>query len=168
MKAGGRVSITADSQGRWTGEGHPYFRESGKVRIRTEGPAVILAVDNGDITGNEPYREDHIHMHRGCASVLIVLTGEPGRVSVWADSDGMRSGQITLCRVDKMGCIKRIMEEQNGTIFLCNRRQLTLYWELPEDSGVYEGYRILVDGREAGITNRTHYELTGLEAEREL
>jgi hypothetical protein len=29
----------------------------------------------------------------------------------------------SLCRVDKMGCIKRIMEEQNGTIFLCNRRQ---------------------------------------------
>ncbi len=83
---------------------------------------MILAVDNGDITGNEPYREDHIHMHRGCASVLIVLTGEPGRVSVWADSDGMRSGQITLCRVDKMGCIKRIMEEQNGTIFFMQQK----------------------------------------------
>ena len=50
--------------------------------------------------------------------------------------------------------------------FYATEDSITLYWELPEDSGVYEGYRILVDGREAGITNRTHYELTGLEAER--
>ena len=52
--------------------------------------------------------------------------------------------------------------------FYATEDSITLYWELPEDSGVYEGYRILVDGREAGITNRTHYELTGLEAGEEL
>lgn len=69
-----------------------YFRESSLVRFRTEGPIRILAVDNGNLMGSEPYGEKFIHMYHGSASVQVILTGEPGRAVVWADADGMSSG----------------------------------------------------------------------------
>ena len=74
------------------GEGNPCFRESAKVRFRAEGPAKILAVDAGEITGNEPYQADMIHLFRGQASVVVELTGESGKVCVYADGEGMVSG----------------------------------------------------------------------------
>lgn len=77
-------------------EGNPYFRESSRVRFRVEGPAEILAVDNGDMMGGESRREDRIHLYHGAASVLIKLTGEAGRISVWADGEGMHSGHCVV------------------------------------------------------------------------
>ncbi len=74
----------------------PCFRENGKVCFRVEGPAGIVAVDNGDITGNEPYQENFIHLYHGSASVMVELSGEPGRVAVWADGCGLRSGETIL------------------------------------------------------------------------
>ncbi|MCM1387726.1 MAG: DUF4982 domain-containing protein [Bacillus sp. (in: Bacteria)] len=78
--------------------GNHYFRESGKVRFRVEGPAYIKAVDNGDITSNEPFQTEEIHMYHGCASVVVAMEGTPGRVVVWADCAGMRSARcVILC-----------------------------------------------------------------------
>ncbi|MCI1859608.1 MAG: hypothetical protein LKI80_15915 [Sporolactobacillus sp.] len=34
--------------------GNPYFRESSLVRFRLDGPAKIIAVDNGNLMSNEP------------------------------------------------------------------------------------------------------------------
>lgn len=77
-------------------EHRPCFREYGKVRFRVEGPAEILAVDNGDITGGESCKDPFIHMYRGSASVIIALSSMPERVSVWADADGLRSGHCVV------------------------------------------------------------------------
>lgn len=78
-------------------QGNPYFREGAKVRFRIEGPAEIAAVDNGSLMGNEPYEESFIHMYHGRASVLIRMTGEKGRISVYADVEGMKSGTAVIC-----------------------------------------------------------------------
>lgn len=80
----------------YDGEGNPCFRESAKVRFRVEGPAEILAVDAGEITGNEPYQGNAVHLFRGQASVMIALTGETGRVCIYADAEGMRTGNYVL------------------------------------------------------------------------
>ena len=77
-------------------DGNPYFRESASVRIRAEGPAEIMAVDNGNLMGNEPYGEESIHMYHGCASVMVRLTGETGRACITADAEGMQSGRTVL------------------------------------------------------------------------
>lgn len=79
-------------------EGNPCFRESAKVRFRVEGPAKLLAVDAGELTSNEPYQSDAIHLFHGQSSVVIALTGEPGRVCVYADADGMRTG-VCQCQI---------------------------------------------------------------------
>ncbi|MGN0313747.1 MAG: glycoside hydrolase family 2 TIM barrel-domain containing protein [Fusicatenibacter sp.] len=71
-------------------KGHPCFRESARTRFRVEGPAQILAVDAGDLNSHEPYQESAIHMYHGQASVLIALTGEAGRICIYADAEGMQ------------------------------------------------------------------------------
>lgn len=77
-------------------EGNPCFRESAYVRFRAEGPARVVAVDNGNPTGSESYGETGIHLYHGQAAVLIRLTGESGRVSLWADAGGMYSAHMVL------------------------------------------------------------------------
>lgn len=77
-------------------EGNPCFRESAKVHFRVEGAAKIISADNGDICSNEPYGEDTIYLYHGCASVMLELSGEAGRISVWADGQGLRSAQTVI------------------------------------------------------------------------
>lgn len=79
------------------GEGNPYFRESSKVRFRVEGPARILGTDNGDAKSHECCLDSFRHMYRGAVSVLISLTGEPGRIALSADAEGMRSATLIIC-----------------------------------------------------------------------
>ena len=75
---------------------HPYFRESSFVHFSVEGPAEVIAVDNGNLMSNEPYYEDSIHMYHGTASTLIRLTGEKGRIVVRADTEGMKSAELVI------------------------------------------------------------------------
>lgn len=77
-------------------EGNPVVRESAKVTFRVEGPAEIVAVDNGDLCGSEPYNSSFMHMYRGCVSAVIRLTGEPGRVKVTAYADGLYEGSAVI------------------------------------------------------------------------
>ena len=77
--------------------GNPYFRESAKIQFRVEGPAEILAVDNGDPKSGEAYQENFRHLYHGCASVVIRAKAKPGRIVLWADADGMSSGRAVIC-----------------------------------------------------------------------
>lgn len=77
-------------------EEKPCFRESSLVRFRVEGNIRILAVDNGDLMSSEPYHENFIHLYHGCASVMLELSGTPGRMSVYADGDGMESAYAVI------------------------------------------------------------------------
>lgn len=82
-------------------DGTPYFRESTLVRFRVEGPVKIVGVDSGNLMSSEPCTEEFIHMYRGCASVVIRLTGEPGRIAVYADAEGMKSGVAVIAVAEK-------------------------------------------------------------------
>ena len=77
-------------------DGNQVFRESAPVRFRVDGPAEIIAVDNGNLMSNETYGNDIIHMHQGVASVMVRFTGEAGRVVLSADAPGMRSAVQTI------------------------------------------------------------------------
>lgn len=78
-------------------DGNFYFKESAKVSFQAEGPAEIIAVDNGSLMGSESYDGDAIHMYHGKASVQIRLTGEKGRAVVHAYAEGMQSGKTVIC-----------------------------------------------------------------------
>lgn len=77
-------------------KGNPCFRESGRVRFYVEGPAKILGVDNGDILSHEGYQETSMHMFRGKVGVLVGLTGERGRVVIYADADGLKRASMII------------------------------------------------------------------------
>ncbi len=77
-------------------EGNPCFRESGRVRFAVEGCGEVLAVDNGSLMHEEPYKADSVHMHHGVASVLIRLKGEEGKVCVSAFAEGMQPATLDL------------------------------------------------------------------------
>ena len=76
--------------------GHPYFRESSSVRFVVEGDAEILAVDNGNPMGSEPYDASYMHMYHGCVSVVIRLAGMPGKITVRGFADGLYSGSAYI------------------------------------------------------------------------
>lgn len=77
-------------------DGNFCFRESAKVHFHVEGPAEILAVDAGEITGGETYQGDSIHMYRGQASVMLAFTGDSGRVCVYAEAEGLRTASMAM------------------------------------------------------------------------
>ncbi|MCI1859598.1 MAG: DUF4982 domain-containing protein [Sporolactobacillus sp.] len=76
---------------------NPVFRESAAVRFHVDGPGKLLAVDNGNLSSNEPYADHSIHLYRGQASVLIQFAGTDGRVVVSAAADGLQSGRAVIC-----------------------------------------------------------------------
>jgi len=76
--------------------GNLCFRESTLVSFTVDGPGEILAVDNGNLMNHEPYNNSFVHMYRGCASVLIRLKGDRGRVVVNAYAGGFRPGQTMI------------------------------------------------------------------------
>lgn len=78
-------------------EGNAVFREARKVQFIVEGAAEILAVDNGDIKGEEPYQNDRIHLFRGRASVAVRFHGNAGVVKLSAYADGMFAGTALIC-----------------------------------------------------------------------
>ena len=73
-----------------------YFRESALVRFSVEGPAELAAVDNGDLTGSEPYASDRVHLYHGRAAALLRFTGESGRVVLTANAEGMYPARIVI------------------------------------------------------------------------
>ncbi|THF77766.1 sugar-binding domain-containing protein [Cohnella fermenti] len=77
-------------------DGTPVFRDSSKVTFRVIGPAELIGVDNGDLCSAEPYDSSWRHLYRGCASAVLSLTGEPGRVELTAFADGMESGRAAV------------------------------------------------------------------------
>jgi beta-galactosidase len=92
-KEGYHILLTAEAQDK---DGNFCFRENGRVRFLAEGPAEIVAVDNGDMMGSEDCRDSAIHLYRGRASVMLRLTGEAGRVCVRAFAEGMLAGEKEL------------------------------------------------------------------------
>lgn len=76
--------------------GTPYFRESTKVRFWVEGPARIVGVDNGNLMSGENYHESFIHMYHGRASVRVEMTGETGKITLFASAEGMYMAQTVL------------------------------------------------------------------------
>ncbi|UQZ35546.1 glycoside hydrolase family 2 [Paenibacillus sp. PK3_47] len=77
-------------------EGVPVFRDSSKVSFEVEGPAEIIAVDNGDLSSSEAYDRSWMHMYHGRVSTVIRLTGDKGRVVLSAYAEGMYPAKLVI------------------------------------------------------------------------
>lgn len=77
-------------------DGNFCIRKEADVKFEAEGEGEIIAVDNGNMRSDIPYLSDHTRLYYGCASVMVRLNGERGRVKVTASADGMKKGEIVL------------------------------------------------------------------------
>ena len=76
--------------------GTPNLRACGRVAFTVDGPAEIIAVDNGNLMEQTPYPSKEIPLYLGRAGVLLWLTGEPGTVRVTARAERMQAGVTEL------------------------------------------------------------------------
>ncbi|MCM8829598.1 MAG: DUF4982 domain-containing protein [Candidatus Omnitrophica bacterium] len=67
------------------------------VYFKIEGPAEILAVDNGDPTSTEPFYLPHRKVFHGrCVVYIRSLEGKKGTVKLIAQSEGIEKGEATI------------------------------------------------------------------------
>ena len=77
-------------------EGNSILRANRPVSFAVEGPAVIVAVDNGDLMETTPYSSHTLPLWHGQASVVIRLTGEAGDIRISACADGITPAALIL------------------------------------------------------------------------
>jgi beta-galactosidase len=64
------------------------------VRFKVEGPAIIQALGNADLTNHGVYAGDSFTTYRGRAQAIIRSTGKPGIVSLTAEAEGLPPATI--------------------------------------------------------------------------
>ncbi len=72
-------------------------RSKNPIAFEIQGPGEIAAVDNGDATSFEPFQARERKAYNGLALVIIrSKSGEAGKISLKATSDGLETAQTTI------------------------------------------------------------------------
>ena len=66
------------------------------IDFSVEGPACIVATDNGDPTSHASFQSHSIEAFNGLALVILCSTGEPGEIRLKARSRGIGSAELLL------------------------------------------------------------------------
>jgi beta-galactosidase len=66
------------------------------IHFSTNGPASIIAVDNGNFTDHDPFQASQRKLYYGNSLALVRATGTSGKVVVIASADGVFSATVTL------------------------------------------------------------------------
>ena len=77
-------------------QGHPIRRDSRPVVFTAEGPASVIATDNGNLMELTPCGSAALPLWRGQASAVIRLSGQPGVIHVTARAEGLADAVLTL------------------------------------------------------------------------
>lgn len=67
-----------------------------RIDFSVEGPACIVATDNGDPTSHASFQSHSIEAFNGLALVILRSTGEPGEIRLKARSRGIGSAELLL------------------------------------------------------------------------
>jgi beta-galactosidase len=72
-------------------------RSKNHIRFVIEGPAEIVATDNGDATSFEPFQASEHDAFNGLALAIVrVKPGQAGTIKLTAKSDGLKTGSVTI------------------------------------------------------------------------
>lgn len=77
-------------------DGNLVPRALNQVQFKVEGPARIVATDNGDPTSHESFQNTYVKAFNGMALVVLRSTGESGSIRLTATSEGLPQQVITL------------------------------------------------------------------------
>ena len=67
-----------------------------RLDFSVEGPARIVATDNGDPTSHASFQSPSVNAFNGLALVVLRPTGEPGDIRLKVRSRGIRSFELQL------------------------------------------------------------------------
>ncbi len=72
-------------------------RANNTVQFSVQGPASVVAVDNGDATSFEPFQATRRRAFNGRALAIVrTVRGQPGRVTVRAESEGLSPAEVSF------------------------------------------------------------------------
>lgn len=71
---------------------------SNSITFKVEGPAEILAVDNGDPLSEESFTGNSRSAFNGKCLLIVKSTRQKGRITVYAESPGLTDARITFNR----------------------------------------------------------------------
>lgn len=77
-------------------EGRPVISADNRVSITVEGPARLVAMDNGNAVDHQSYQDNNRKAYAGKVLAIVQMTGESGEVRVLAHSEGLESAQVTF------------------------------------------------------------------------
>jgi len=64
--------------------------------LRIDGPGVIAAVDNADVTSTEPFQASERWAYKGTCIAVIKAKASSGSITVTANADNLKEGKILL------------------------------------------------------------------------
>ena len=66
------------------------------IHFSTEGPASIIAVDNGNMTDHDLFQATQRKLYDGSTTAIVRATGTSGHVSITATADGLQPSTLIL------------------------------------------------------------------------
>ncbi len=66
------------------------------VRFKVDGPAEILAVDNGDLGQHFSFKAKNINASEGVCQLIIKATGKKGAISIHAEADNLKKQMLQI------------------------------------------------------------------------
>lgn len=77
-------------------DGNFVPRAQNRIQFEVEGPARIVATDNGDPTSHESFQNTYVKAFNGMALAVLRSTGDSGSIRLTATSDGLPAQVLTL------------------------------------------------------------------------
>ena len=76
--------------------GLPCLNATHKIKFTTQGPGLVAAVDNADLSSSEPYQSDARWTYKGRCIAIIKANAGNGTIKVTATANGLKSESITI------------------------------------------------------------------------
>ncbi len=81
--------------------GSPCLRADNKIKFSIDGPGVIAAVDNADVTSTEPFQASERWAYKGTCVAIVKANADKGKITITAKGDNLKAGKIELEVSDK-------------------------------------------------------------------
>ena len=76
--------------------GLPCLNATDKIKFSTEGPGVIVAVDNADLTNAEPYNTKERWAYKGKCIAIVKATAATGKIVISGIADNLKQDHISI------------------------------------------------------------------------
>lgn len=77
-------------------KGNPVLTADNKIVFSIEGPGIIAATDNGDLSSVEPFNGRERWAYKGSCIAIIKASAASGTIKISAHADGLQDGSATI------------------------------------------------------------------------